>query len=273
MPPRGVALRRGGGGAPGVAHPDPHPALQRLDPSTAFLYAPHTVSVLVAGEGGGAGGGGGRAARRADASAADSAGCGRPPEGPAPQAPCPRPLVRRQAYCCLATTAACSPRRRPAAGRPRSGPAAAPLRACGPRSSCSWVRGGAGGWSRWPAQGRGARLPAAAPRTLTAQPPADPPPPPPAPRRPPPPAPGYSVVQGPRTSMVRPHPAAWRLVHGMLVAYVLLLVFLLFQNVDDARQFLRVRRRGFQGYVGAEWGRCMRFPLAASPALQAGRRG
>lgn len=51
---------------------------------------------------------------------------------------------------------------------------------------------------------------------------------------------GYSVVQGPRTSMVRPHPAVWRLVHGVLVAYVLLLVFLLFQSVDDARRFMRV---------------------------------
>lgn len=28
-----------------------HPALQHLDPSTAFLYAPHTVSVLLAGTG------------------------------------------------------------------------------------------------------------------------------------------------------------------------------------------------------------------------------
>eukprot|EP00877_Chromochloris_zofingiensis_P010042 jgi/Chrzof1/5291/Cz15g21020.t1 len=50
---------------------------------------------------------------------------------------------------------------------------------------------------------------------------------------------GYSVVQGPRTSMVRPHPAVWRLVHGVLVVYVLFLVWLLFQSVHDARQFLK----------------------------------
>ncbi len=52
---------------------------------------------------------------------------------------------------------------------------------------------------------------------------------------------GYAVVQGPRTSMVRPHPAVWRLVHGVLVVYVLFLVWMLFQNVHDARQFLKVR--------------------------------
>lgn len=40
---------------------------------------------------------------------------------------------------------------------------------------------------------------------------------------------GYSTVQGPSTSMVRPHPAVWRLVHGVVVSYLLLLVWLLFQ--------------------------------------------
>uniref|UniRef100_A0A383VUJ3 CDP-diacylglycerol--serine O-phosphatidyltransferase n=1 Tax=Tetradesmus obliquus TaxID=3088 RepID=A0A383VUJ3_TETOB len=50
---------------------------------------------------------------------------------------------------------------------------------------------------------------------------------------------GYSVVQGPRTSMVRPHPALWRLVHGAAVLYVLLLVWLLFQTAQDARQFMK----------------------------------
>lgn len=54
--------------------------------------------------------------------------------------------------------------------------------------------------------------------------------------------PGYSAVQGPSTCMVRPHPAVWRLVHGIMVCYLLLMVYLLFQNVDDARQFLRVRQ-------------------------------
>lgn len=50
----------------------------------------------------------------------------------------------------------------------------------------------------------------------------------------------YSVVQGPRAPLRRPHPAVWRLAHGLVVAYALLLVFLLFQSVDDARAFLRV---------------------------------
>lgn len=51
---------------------------------------------------------------------------------------------------------------------------------------------------------------------------------------------GYSVIQGPRTSMVRPHPAFWRLVHGTAVIYVMGLVWLLFQTADDARQALKV---------------------------------
>ncbi|KAL4540689.1 hypothetical protein Ndes2526B_g07525 [Nannochloris sp. 'desiccata'] len=50
---------------------------------------------------------------------------------------------------------------------------------------------------------------------------------------------GYSVVQGPSTKMVRPHPAFWKLVHGMTVCYLLFWVYMLFQNVDDARLFLR----------------------------------
>ena len=41
--------------------------------------------------------------------------------------------------------------------------------------------------------------------------------------------------------MARPHPAVWRVIHGMVVIYLLVLVFLLFQNVDDARQMMRVR--------------------------------
>lgn len=52
---------------------------------------------------------------------------------------------------------------------------------------------------------------------------------------------GYSVLQGPMTSLVRPHPAVWRFIHGVLVCYLLFLVFLLFQDVHDARQFLKVR--------------------------------
>lgn len=51
---------------------------------------------------------------------------------------------------------------------------------------------------------------------------------------------GYSTLQGPVTCMVRPHPSVWRFIHGVLVAYLLLLVFLLFQDVGNARQFLKV---------------------------------
>lgn len=40
--------------------------------------------------------------------------------------------------------------------------------------------------------------------------------------------------------MVRPHPAVWRTIHGVLVLYVLLLVFLVFQDIHDARAFLTV---------------------------------
>ncbi|GAB2280019.1 heat shock protein Pss1 [Dionaea muscipula] len=39
--------------------------------------------------------------------------------------------------------------------------------------------------------------------------------------------------------LIRPHPAIWRLVHGMAVVYLVALTFLLFQNRDDARQFMK----------------------------------
>lgn len=45
----------------------------------------------------------------------------------------------------------------------------------------------------------------------------------------------YSVVQGPSTAMVRPHPAFWRLVHGLIVAYALFMLYVLFLSVDEAR--------------------------------------
>lgn len=57
------------------------------------------------------------------------------------------------------------------------------------------------------------------------------------------------MVQGPSTPMVRPHPAVWRCVHGIMVLYLLFMVFLLFQTVDDARQFLRVRCRFLQSLL------------------------
>ena len=52
--------------------------------------------------------------------------------------------------------------------------------------------------------------------------------------------PGYAFLQGPATSLVRPHPGFWRVIHGVVVIYLLILVFLLFQNVDDARLYLKV---------------------------------
>ena len=51
---------------------------------------------------------------------------------------------------------------------------------------------------------------------------------------------GYSFLQGPSTCMIRPHPAVWRIIHGMVIIYMLALVFLLFQNADDARLLLKV---------------------------------
>lgn len=48
------------------------------------------------------------------------------------------------------------------------------------------------------------------------------------------------VIHMPDGPFVRPHPALWRLVLVLNILYVLLLIFTLFQNVDDARQFLKV---------------------------------
>eukprot|EP00898_Chlorokybus_atmophyticus_P003612 jgi/Chlat1/4251/Chrsp27S04325 len=50
---------------------------------------------------------------------------------------------------------------------------------------------------------------------------------------------GYSLLQAPDTALKRPHPAVWRFVHGASVVYLLFLVYLLFQTVDDARLFMR----------------------------------
>lgn len=49
----------------------------------------------------------------------------------------------------------------------------------------------------------------------------------------------YSLLQAPSTVLIRPHPAIWRLVHGMAVIYLVALTFLLFQKRDDARQFMK----------------------------------
>ncbi|AQK90160.1 CDP-diacylglycerol--serine O-phosphatidyltransferase 1 [Zea mays] len=40
--------------------------------------------------------------------------------------------------------------------------------------------------------------------------------------------------------LIRPHPAVWHLVHGLAVVYLVALTFLLFQNRDDARQFMKL---------------------------------
>ncbi|XP_010527763.1 PREDICTED: CDP-diacylglycerol--serine O-phosphatidyltransferase 1 isoform X2 [Tarenaya hassleriana] len=49
----------------------------------------------------------------------------------------------------------------------------------------------------------------------------------------------YCLLQAPSTVLIRPHPAIWRLVHGMAVIYLVTLTFLLFQKRDDARQFMK----------------------------------
>ena len=40
----------------------------------------------------------------------------------------------------------------------------------------------------------------------------------------------YSTLQGPDTHMSRPHPAIWKVMHGLFVLYMLFLVFLLCQG-------------------------------------------
>ncbi|KZV19516.1 CDP-diacylglycerol--serine O-phosphatidyltransferase 1 [Dorcoceras hygrometricum] len=49
----------------------------------------------------------------------------------------------------------------------------------------------------------------------------------------------YCLLQAPSTVLVRPHPAIWRLVHGMAVTYLTALTFLLLQRRDDARHFMK----------------------------------
>jgi len=49
----------------------------------------------------------------------------------------------------------------------------------------------------------------------------------------------YCTLQAPSTILIRPHPAVWRLVHGLAVVYLVAITFLLFQNRDDARQFMK----------------------------------
>nr|CAH8833185.1 unnamed protein product [Trichobilharzia regenti] len=49
----------------------------------------------------------------------------------------------------------------------------------------------------------------------------------------------FGVVHTPDGPFLRPHPAFWRFVLCLSILYELILVFLLFQSVDDARQWLR----------------------------------
>ncbi|KAG9449016.1 hypothetical protein H6P81_008981 [Aristolochia fimbriata] len=49
----------------------------------------------------------------------------------------------------------------------------------------------------------------------------------------------YCLLQAPPTVLIRPHPAIWRLVHGMAIVYLVALTFLLFQQRGDARQFMK----------------------------------
>ncbi|KAG1346956.1 putative B3 domain-containing protein [Cocos nucifera] len=49
----------------------------------------------------------------------------------------------------------------------------------------------------------------------------------------------HDSVTSVKRVLIRPHPAVWRLVHGMAVVYLVALTFLLFQNRDDARQFMK----------------------------------
>jgi phosphatidylserine synthase 2 len=48
------------------------------------------------------------------------------------------------------------------------------------------------------------------------------------------------VIHMPDGPFLRPHPVVWRLALVMNILYVLLLIFTLFQSVDDARQFMSV---------------------------------
>lgn len=81
---------------------------------------------------------------------------------------------------------------------------------------------------------------------------------------------GYSTVQGPSSPLVRPHPAVWRLIHGVVVLYLVSLIFLLFQDAHDARLFLKVgthykARHPFLITSGAHVSTCIQLRLLTSP--------
>lgn len=56
----------------------------------------------------------------------------------------------------------------------------------------------------------------------------------------------FGVIHTPDGVFIRPHPAFWRLVLCLSIVYELTVVFLLFQNVGDARQLMR----HFDGKLG-----------------------
>jgi phosphatidylserine synthase 2 len=49
----------------------------------------------------------------------------------------------------------------------------------------------------------------------------------------------FGVTQTPDGPFIRPHPALWRLVLCLSVLYEIVLIYILFQTVDDARQLLK----------------------------------
>lgn len=49
----------------------------------------------------------------------------------------------------------------------------------------------------------------------------------------------YAVTQIRDSLMIRPHPAVWRLIHGLSIVYLLALVYILCQRVDNARATIR----------------------------------
>ena len=94
----------------------------------------------------------------------------------------------------------------------------------------------------------------------------------------------YSTVQGPDAVLIRPHPALWRLWHGVGVTYMLFLVFLLFQTPAGARAFMKVWLQALRSllcscrfcccvctHLPAADARCACHRARAAPVALAGR--
>jgi hypothetical protein len=58
-------------------------------------------------------------------------------------------------------------------------------------------------------------------------------------------------------NMVRPHPAVWKVMHGLFVLYLLFLVFLLFQETNDARMVLKFISPDLVGADGDHCGQAL----------------